>query len=198
MRLAAGDAGAGTDLPKNPKAIMADILPPERVALARRRYVEGATVKAICAETGIRSVEILYRCLAGEFDDGSGARPAPIPRRKSGVRIRRRKADRAALVERLWRTADRQVQQIEERLKAAGLEPTEREGNARTLATLVKTLRDLSAFDQAHKPRGKQAANNDDDDPVPRDIDEFRRELARRIDALVASRTHGGDPGGAE
>ena len=198
MRPAAGIAGAGADPPKNPETAMADIPPPERVALARRRYVEGATVKSICAETGIRSLEILYRCLAGEFDDGSGVKPEPIPRRRTGVRIRRHKADRAALVERLWRTADQQVQQIEERLQAAGLEPTEREGNARTLATLVKTLRDLSAFDQAHTPRGKQAANNDDDDPVPRNIDEFRRELARRIDALVASRTHGGGSGAAE
>ena len=182
---------------KTRETAMAEIPPPERVALARRRYIEGATVKSICAEAEF-SLGTLYRCLAGDFPDGSGIKPAPIPRRKSGARIRRRKADRAALVERLWRTADQQVQQIEERLQAAGLEPTEREGNARTLATLVKTLRDLSAVDQAHKPRGKQAPKDDNDDPVPRDIDEFRRELARRIDALVASRTHGRGSGAAD
>jgi hypothetical protein len=169
---------------------MADILPPERVALARRRYVEGATVKSICAETGIRNRGTFYRCLAGEFDDGSGQRPAPLPRRRASARGRA--TDRASLVARLWRTAERQVQQIEQRLKAAGLEPTEREGNARTLATLVKTLRELAAFDAAQSARDKKAPNDDDDDPVPRDIDEFRRELARRMDAFVASRTGAG------
>lgn len=166
---------------------MTDILPPERVALARRRYVEGATVRSICAETGIRNLDMLYRCLAGEFDDGSGARPAPIPRRRSGVRIRRRPANRTALVERLWRTADQQVQQIEERLQAAGLEPTEREGNARMLATLVKTLRELAAFDAAQKPRGSKVRKDDDDDePVPRNVDELRRSLAQKLEAFVA------------
>jgi hypothetical protein len=186
-------AGLNPEKPtKNPSRAMADILPPERVALARRRYTEGATVKSICVEAGNISVDTLYRCLDGEFDDGSGPRPAPIPRRKSGVRVRRKRADRAALVQRLWRTADRQVLEIEQRLQASGLEPTEREGNARTLATLVKTLRELAAFDEAQARRGGKAhKDDDDDDPVPRDIDEFRREIARRIDALVASRTHG-------
>ena len=71
------------------------------------------------------------------------------------MRIRGRAGSRAALVARMWRTAERQVEEIEERLKSAGLEPAEREGNARTLATLARTLRELAAFDEAKKPRGK-------------------------------------------
>src|SRR5436309_1759163 len=54
---------------------------------------------------------------------------------------------------------------------------------ARALAALTRTLRELKAF-QTH-PEEPQA-----DDTVD-DIDEFRRALARKIDALVAS--HGGD-----
>ena len=173
---------------------MADIPTPETVALARRRYAEGATITSICAETGIRNRNTLYRCFDGYYDDGSGQKPSPLPRRRASAG--RRATDRAALVARLWRTAERQVQQIEDRLKAAGLKPTEREGNARTLATLVKTLRELAAFDEAQGARGQKAPNDDDDDdPVPRDIDEFRRELARRMDAFVASRTGAGVPG---
>jgi hypothetical protein len=174
---------------------MAEIPTPEQVALVRRRYRERATVKAISAESGIKNRAIVYRCLAGEFADGSGQELAPIPLRRAGAHSRARAVSRKALVERLWRTAERQVEEIEERLAAAGLQPSEREGNARMLATVVKTLRELSAIDKAHKPRRKEAPNDNDDDPVPRDIDEFRRVLARRIEALIAARTDSGGTG---
>jgi hypothetical protein len=172
---------------------MADTPTPEAVALARRLYAEGEPVKAILAKTGL-SHGTFYRCLAGHFPDGSGIAPAPMALRRPGVRLQHRIGSRAALVARMWRTAERQVGEIENRLKAAGLELAERESNARTLAVVAKTLRELAAVDEAQKPRKgkKQAPDDDDDDPVPRDIDEFRRELARRINALVDSRTDGG------
>ena len=176
---------------------MAETPTPDVVALVRRRYAEGALVKAILAETGI-TLGMLYRCLAGHFPDGSGIKPARIPLRRAGVRIRQRLGSRAALVTRMWRTAERQVEEIEDRLKAAGLELAERESNARTLAIVAKTLRELAAVDEAEKPRkGKKQPSDDDidDDPVPRDINEFRRELARRINALVDSRTGSGGDG---
>jgi hypothetical protein len=176
---------------------MAYIPPPETVALVRRRYAEGAAVNAIAAETGLKNLSIFYRCLAGFYPDGSGVKPASIPRRRAGVRVRHRKGSRAALVARMWRTAERQVEEIEDRLAVAGLELAERERNGRMLAVVAKTLRELAAVDDADKPRnGKQRPtdDDDDDDPVPRDVDEFRRELARRIDALVDSRAcTGGD-----
>ena len=59
---------------------------------------------------------------------------------------------------------------------------SENERAARALAALTRTLRELKAF-QTH-PEEPQA-----DDTVD-DIDEFRRALARKIDAFVA--THGG------
>jgi hypothetical protein len=170
---------------------MADIPTPDVVALLRRRYLEGAAVKTISIETGVRNLDIFYRCLAGEFDDGSGVTPAPIPKRRPGQRMRGRNASREALVARLWRTAERQVEEIETRLKAAGLDLAERESNARTLAIVVKTLRELAAFDEARKLRGKgrKAPDDDDDDAMPRDMDRFRTELAQRINALVDRRT---------
>ena len=57
---------------------------------------------------------------------------------------------------------------------------SENERAARALAALTRTLRELKAF----QPEEPQA-----DDTVD-DIDEFRRALARKIDAFVA--THGG------
>jgi hypothetical protein len=165
---------------------------------ARRLYAEGKTIEEICAASGISNLTVLYRCLDGRYPDGSGVMPAKLPRRREGARMRDRAGSRSALVARMWRTAERQVEEIEDRLAVAGIELAERESNARTLAVVAKTLRELAAVDEADKPRGgtKQAPdNNIDDDPVPRDIDEFRRELARRINALVDSRTNAGGTG---
>ena len=54
----------------------------------------------------------------------------------------------------MWRTAERQVEEIEDRLAVAGLELAERESNARMLAIVAKTLRELAAVDE--KARGKE------------------------------------------
>jgi hypothetical protein len=64
---------------------------------------------------------------------------------------------------------------------------------ARTLATLTQTLHTLQRLRAGENP--EHESGNDDFDDRPRDIDEFRRDLARRIEAFVASRTDGGDAG---
>jgi hypothetical protein len=69
---------------------------------------------------------------------------------------------------------------------------TTSERNARTLATLTQTLHALQRLRVGSLP--EQETLTDDD--MPYDIDEFRRDLARRIDAFVASRTDAGDAGG--
>lgn len=167
---------------------------PDVVALVRRRYAEGATVDAIVAESGTKNLNILYRCIDGRYPDGSGVAPARLPRRKSGVPIRRRAGSRAALVTRMWRTAERQVEEIEDRLAIAGLEFAERESNARTLAIVAKTLRELAAVDE--KARVKEATKDDDDDAPPRNIDDLRRALAEKLERFVAG-TAGAVPGDA-
>ena len=72
------------------------------------------------------------------------------------------------------------------------------ERTARTLASLTRTLKEVNRLHEAAAGTGgaksvaaRTAADTDDDD-MPRDIDEFRRELTRRIDAFVASRTDAG------
>jgi hypothetical protein len=174
---------------------------PDVVALVRRLYQDGELVKDICARTGL-SLGTAYGCLDGRFPDGTDDKPAPIPRRRAGVRIKQRLGSRAALIARMWRTAELQVEEIESRAKAAGLEVAERESNARTLSIVVKTLNGLTAVDEAERQRKKGARQSQDDDDSdeefkPRDIDEFRRELARKIESLVAARRGGGDPGGS-
>jgi hypothetical protein len=165
---------------------MTPIPTPERVALARRLYVEGVPVKDILAATEMK-LGLFYRCIDGKLPDGSGIVPARIGRRRAGVRVRHRLGSRGALIARMWRTAERQVEEIEDRLRAAGLEQTERESNARTLATVARTLRELAAVDGARRAR-KGTLKDDDDDAAPRNIDELRRSLAEKLEAIVGGR----------
>jgi hypothetical protein len=163
---------------------------PATVALIRQRYREGVPVSQIQAEFGVRHLRTLYDALDGKLDDGSGIAPAPLPRRRVRTKVPKRlRASRETLVARLWRTAERQVRDIELRLAGHQQQPDERERDARVLAVLVKTLRELHAVDGANM-RGKAAADLENDDQ--RDIDEFRRDLARKLDAIVAERTAGG------
>lgn len=172
---------------------------PEAIALARRLYAEGAPVKAILAETGL-CTGTLYHWLSGGRRGQDGLQLAPLPRRRIvvGRRTPPLKADRNSLVARLWRTAERQARDIEERLARSEQEPGERERDARVLAVLVKTLRELTALDEAQVETNSQPdAAAADDDAVPRDIDELRRDLARRIDRLRQGRAAGRIPGDA-
>ena len=86
----------------------------------------------------------------------------------------------------MWRTAERQVGEIEDRLKVAGLELAERESNTRMFAIVARTLRELSAVDEAEKARGREASKDNNDDAPPRNIDELRSALADKLAAFVA------------
>jgi hypothetical protein len=66
----------------------------------------------------------------------------------------------------------------------------EAERSARTLAAIARTLQEMAAIT---KPVEVTPPDETDHDPVPRDIDEFRNELARRIHALIDARQDGGN-----
>ena len=102
-----------------------------------------------------------------------------------------------ARIERMEQLVEREME-IEETARAAlGSLPRSRgdaQRSARTLSTLTQVLHALVRLRSGLSP---EAETNDNDD-MPRDIDEFRRELARRIDAFVTSRTEprdGQEPG---
>jgi hypothetical protein len=118
----------------------------------------------------------------------SSATKSPATKSPAVKSPKPRAPTRAALVKRIWSAAEAQVSDIERRLALLDQEPAERERDARMLAVLVKTLHELVALDEARSGSVKRTEPNDDD-LVPRDIDEFRRELARKIDAIIASRT---------
>ncbi len=168
---------------------MTDI--PENAARARQMYSEGATTRDILAETEL-SHWGLYHWLAGGPMQKNGERLLPeVPKRRMVVRRRILKENRIALVNRMMKTAERQVYEIEARLAGSKQAPDERERDARTLAVLAKTLQSLTAIDALHQPkagktRKRAEADDDDEDYLPADIDAIRRELSQRMEAMAA------------
>ena len=76
------------------------------------------------------------------------------------------------------------VEAMRARLKREPQDPADAERTARTLSSLTETLQKLQRL-QCTLPKTELK----DDDDMPVDIDEFRRELARRIRVFVESRT---------
>jgi hypothetical protein len=104
-------------------------------------------------------------------------------------------ADPATIAPRLQSAVARVLPAIEAIIAQLGtqpLRPREMEQTARALGALTRTLRELNALLAQHPPRA-----DEDDDPVPEDIDEFRYELARRIRAFIAARRDNNSGGGA-
>nr|PZN46085.1 MAG: hypothetical protein DIU59_00765 [Pseudomonadota bacterium] len=98
---------------------------------------------------------------------------------------------RAMLVARLWRAAERQVREIEARAKLGSRDAAEAERDARALATLARTLRGLVGFSgEAGSAPAERAG--DEDGGAFRELEDFRRELARRLDRLREERAAAG------
>lgn len=84
------------------------------------------------------------------------------------------------------------VEAMRARLKREPQNPVDAARTARTLSSLTETLQKLQRL-QCTLPETEFK----DDDDMPVDIDEFRRELARRIRVFVESRTERGNVDGA-
>jgi hypothetical protein len=91
--------------------------------------------------------------------------------------------ERLKLVQQLQGVVKRQVDALESVLPAPST-PEQADRSARVLASLFRTLREMTRLEAPPAP-----AEPTDDDDVPRDLDELRRELSRKVDALIAGRT---------
>jgi hypothetical protein len=152
-----------------------------RVIRAREMYAGGFTVSRILAHCQM-SYGTLYACLDGVPFGQDGERMEPIPRRRdvTGKRRRALVADDVSLVNRLTRTAERQVRDIETQLSARDAAPVERERCVRMLVGLTRALRKQSEAD-----RGSAAADDEDGDFLPADIDAIVRELSHKMEAMA-------------
>jgi hypothetical protein len=100
-----------------------------------------------------------------------------------------------ALAIRVYDAVQRQMDAIESIQRT--LRPTQEiqsERTVRILAALNRALREIAAITKTDETTFSNAA---DSDPVPNDLDQFRRELARRIEGLVdAERSSAGEGAG--
>jgi hypothetical protein len=100
--------------------------------------------------------------------------------------------DREALARRLRRAVERELEGVD-RLFAEAFERGRHIGHseraARTLASLTRTL---AAVMELEPPA------QETDEQLPRDLDELRRELSRRVDLLRQRRAAGSTPCGGE
>ncbi|RAI30454.1 hypothetical protein CH340_21530, partial [Rhodoplanes serenus] len=88
----------------------------------------------------------------------------------------------------------REIAAIERARRATSRKPAAAAETERTVRSLERLTDTLAKVRRLRDP----AAASDPDDDLPRDIDEFRRVLARRIEELVRSRSDdGGDDGAA-
>lgn len=157
----------------------------ERVIRVREMYAEGFTVARILAH-GQMSLGTLYACLDGAPFGIDGEQWPALPRRRQVLHKRRRAltADSVSLANRLTRTAERQVRDIELRLSARAVSPTDRERDVRMLASLARTLRDLQVLHKAIPPPRDFEPENENE--LPASVDALRQELSRRLQAMAA------------
>ncbi len=159
----------------------------ERVILAREMYAEGFTVARILAQCQM-SLGTLYACLDGNPFGADGEQWPALPRRRQTMNQKRRalKADAVSLANRLTRTAERQVRDIELRLSARTMTPADRERDVRMLAALARTLRDLRLLGAADTA----GAAGKEPDQQKRSVEELRASVARKLEAVIAQREH--------
>jgi hypothetical protein len=187
---------------------------PARLVIAAERIAEGkilyeqtdTSVQEICIRMGI-SKNVLYaridgwkwqrRRYSGASADAEASEAPPATARSTQTAAE----DSAALeppevfYARVCRGVQRQMTIIERvqktLLPASGAMQSER--SARVLATINKALLEIEATAKPHK------VPDEDDDPIPDDIEEFRAELARRIQGLVdAERRKSGEGAGSD
>lgn len=124
-------------------------------------------------------------------DESDETAPAPpVAKRKPALRGRK------AVIGKLWKAAQTQLDAHEAHLAELPAGTPASEVDAKTLATLARTVRELVALDSAAAGEGKS-----EDEPSPaeglRRVEELRSELARRLAGLAAEHPDMGRAAGA-
>ncbi|KPH80559.1 hypothetical protein [Bosea vaviloviae] len=101
---------------------------------------------------------------------------------------------RKAVVAKLWRAAKRQLDAHEARLEELPKGAGASEADAKALAVLARTVRELVAMEAT--PAGREDTSSNDLLPADglRHVAELRKELARRLDTLADRELGQADP----
>jgi len=119
-------------------------------------------------------------------DDDDDAPAVPVAKAK------RLPVGRKAVVTRLWRAAKRQLEAHEARLDESPKGAAAAESDAKALAVLARTVRELVALDGAAASQEGKPADELSPAAGLRYVAGLRQELARRLEFIAA----GGSPAG--
>lgn len=162
-------------------------LPSLRPRKAQPRNSQGVFVTADDPTAVPPSAPSVKNAIADKPKEMSVEAPDKPPTRKRG-------ATPAQLVARVTRAIESELSQIEDIMngaKVSAAKRTEAEKRARTLASLSRTLAEVTRLRES----AKEARADHDTDAVPRDLDEFRRTLERRLAQIVDPTTLAPDRG---
>jgi hypothetical protein len=113
-------------------------------------------------------------------DDEDDAAVKPV------AKGRRLPVGRKAVVDKLWRAAKRQLVAHEAHLDELPKGAAASESDAKALATLARTVRELVALEAATATPEGQSADDLSSAAGLRHVAQLRRELARRMERLIA------------
>ena len=101
------------------------------------------------------------------------------------AKAKRLSVGRKAVVTKLWRAAQRQLDAHEARLDELPKAAAASEADAQALAVLARTIRELVALEATTASREDKSNNDLSPADGLRHVAELRKELARRLDALA-------------
>ncbi|MCA0419793.1 MAG: hypothetical protein LCH80_13870 [Proteobacteria bacterium] len=110
------------------------------------------------------------------------AKPQPAP----GPKSKHKAVSRKAVVGQLWRAAKRQIDTHEEHLADLPKGTTASEADAKALAVLARTVRELVAIEEPPAMRKDKRSDDSSAADDLRHVAQLRQDLARRLEALVA------------
>lgn len=127
--------------------------------------------------------------------DAAVAANVPLEAVQSIAAPAKKALEKISLIDRVRSAVETEISKIEDvlrRVEGVHLRSSDAERAARTLATLVRTLKELAALEMPDgKREGKQGDSSDEASDEFRDLEGFRRSLAERLDRLCA----GGEAG---
>ncbi|TAJ34230.1 hypothetical protein [Bosea sp. (in: a-proteobacteria)] len=115
-----------------------------------------------------------------EDDGAAGEAAAAVPKPRT-VPVNRKR-----VVSQLWRAAKRQLDAHEEHLSDMPKGAAASEADAKALATLARTVRELVAIDEPAPGRKDKQTDDLSAADGLRHVAELRKELARRLEVLAA------------
>lgn len=171
------------------------VIPPEKIAHARHLYeATSVPVRDIAVFLGLGTTTFMRRAKEWQWTprnrsladlDAAAKADVPLEEIRDLAAAPVAVLQHVSLVDRVRSAVEREIVAIENvlsRVEGVRLRSQDAERAARTLATLVRTLREVNTLKKA----GAQDEAEEREDQF-RDLDEFRRELSARLDRMRAA-----------